>query len=153
MNFASLRVITDDVNRLVDFYETVTRISAVRYTPQFAELHFPAFALAIGHSDTVQLFGSGSAHAADNHSLIVEFLADDVDDDYQRLRTLGFEWVQTPTAMPWGNRSILFRDPDGNLVNLFQPVTDDAIARVRKSRKMTISSAQGRAPIRRHVPG
>jgi hypothetical protein len=28
--------------------------------------------------------------------------------------------------MPWGNRSILFRDPDGNLVNLFTPVTDDA---------------------------
>jgi hypothetical protein len=21
--------------------------------------------------------------------------------------------------MPWGNRSTLFRDPDGNLVNLF----------------------------------
>ena len=33
--------------------------------------------------------------------------------------------------MPWGNRSILFRDPDGNLVNLFllpptTPSTDSA---------------------------
>lgn len=28
--------------------------------------------------------------------------------------------------MPWGNRSILFRDPDGNLVNLFTPEGDDA---------------------------
>ena len=43
MNFASVRVITDDVDRLAHFYETVTRISAVRYTPQFAEFHFPAF--------------------------------------------------------------------------------------------------------------
>jgi hypothetical protein len=25
--------------------------------------------------------------------------------------------------MPWGNRSLLLRDPDGNLVNLFTPVT------------------------------
>ena len=132
MNFASVRVITDDLDRLVDFYEAITKISAVRYTPQFAELHFPAFTLAIGHSDTVQLFGSGSAHAADNHSLIVEFLADDVDAEYDRLQTLDFEWVQTPTTMPWGNRSILFRDPDGNLVNLFQPVTDDAIARFER---------------------
>jgi hypothetical protein len=30
-------------------------------------------------------------------------------------------------AMPWGNRSLLFRDPDGNLVNFFTPVTPAAI--------------------------
>ena len=29
--------------------------------------------------------------------------------------------------MPWGNRSILFRDPDGNLVNFFTPVTDTTL--------------------------
>ena len=29
--------------------------------------------------------------------------------------------------MPWGNRSLLFRDPDGNLVNFFTPVTSEAI--------------------------
>jgi hypothetical protein len=34
--------------------------------------------------------------------------------------------------MPWGNRSILFRDPDGNLVNLFTPATEDAIKRFRR---------------------
>jgi hypothetical protein len=36
--------------------------------------------------------------------------------------------------MPWGNRSVLLRDPDGNLVNLFTPVTPDAAARVAGSR-------------------
>ena len=29
--------------------------------------------------------------------------------------------------MPWGNRSPLFRDPDGNLVNLFTPVAPEAV--------------------------
>jgi hypothetical protein len=29
--------------------------------------------------------------------------------------------------MPWGNRSLLFRDPDGNLVNFFTPVSAQAI--------------------------
>jgi hypothetical protein len=24
--------------------------------------------------------------------------------------------------MPWGNRSMLFRDPDGNPINLFKPL-------------------------------
>jgi hypothetical protein len=31
--------------------------------------------------------------------------------------------------MPWGNRSVLLRDPDGSLVNLFTPVTAEALAR------------------------
>jgi hypothetical protein len=38
--------------------------------------------------------------------------------------------VQEPTTMPWGNRSILFRDPDGNLVNLFTPVSPEALQRL-----------------------
>ena len=29
--------------------------------------------------------------------------------------------------MPWANRSLLFRDPDVNLVNFFTPVTQAAI--------------------------
>jgi hypothetical protein len=35
----------------------------------------------------------------------------------------------------WGNRSILFRDPDGNLVNLFTPVTGEAIKRISGNRE------------------
>ncbi|WP_433233296.1 hypothetical protein ACQP2H_15410 [Micromonospora sp. CA-248260] len=29
--------------------------------------------------------------------------------------------------MPWGDRALLFRDPDGNMVNFFTPVTPEAI--------------------------
>jgi hypothetical protein len=34
--------------------------------------------------------------------------------------------------MPWGNRSILFRDPDGNLINFFTPVTEEAIKKLSR---------------------
>ncbi len=27
--------------------------------------------------------------------------------------------AQQPTDQPWGNRAMLFRDPDGNIVNFF----------------------------------
>ena len=33
----------------------------------------------------------------------------------------GVELVTAPTTMPWGNRSMLLRDPDGTLVNVFTP--------------------------------
>jgi uncharacterized glyoxalase superfamily protein PhnB len=29
------------------------------------------------------------------------------------------DYVIAPTNQPWGNRSMLLRDPDGNLINIF----------------------------------
>ncbi|CNG89710.1 glyoxalase [Mycobacterium tuberculosis] len=82
--------------------------------------------LAIGSDKTVALFGQGSAEPAANRSAIIEFIVDDVDAEYERLRGSIGEVVTAPTTMPWGNRALLFRDPDGNLVNLFTPVTEEA---------------------------
>ena len=128
-SLVSTRVITDDVARLADFYEQVSGVPVRWSTPDFAELETPAGTLAIGSTRTVALFGVGSAHAADNHSVIIEFLVDDVDAEYARIRQFTTDFVNTPTTMPLGNRSLLFRDPDGNLVNFFTPVTPDARAR------------------------
>ncbi|WP_112180359.1 VOC family protein [Paraliobacillus zengyii] len=129
MNFASVRIITEDVDRLVKFYEKVMGVSAERPAPVFAELVIPSCTLAIGHLQTVPLFGAGSAVAADNHSVIIEFRIYNIDVEYERLKPFVDEWVKEPTMMPWGNRAMLFRDPDGNLVNLFEPVTEASIKR------------------------
>ena len=51
--------------------------------------------------------------------IILDFLVDDVDAEYPRVAALGVEWVMPPTTQPWGNRSMIFRDPAGNLVNVF----------------------------------
>jgi hypothetical protein len=53
----------------------------------------PSATLAIGHSQTVSLFGAGSARAADNHSVILEFRVDDVDAEHARLQNLVEDWV------------------------------------------------------------
>ncbi|WP_340082830.1 VOC family protein [Terribacillus sp. FSL K6-0262] len=129
MNFASVRIITDDVDRLVEFYEKVMGVSAERPAPVFAELVTPPCTLAIGHSQTAQLFGAGCVVVANNQTVIIEFRVDDVEVEYARLKLFVDDWVKEPTTMPWGNRSVLFRDPDGNLVNLFEPVTEEAIKR------------------------
>jgi uncharacterized glyoxalase superfamily protein PhnB len=54
-----------------------------------------------------------------------------VDAEYARVRDVVPEVVQAPTAQPWGNRSLLFRDPDGNLVNFFTPVSPEARQKYR----------------------
>ncbi|GAB3016960.1 VOC family protein [Mycobacterium bourgelatii] len=129
MKFVSTRVITADVQRLVAFYEMVTESSAVWGNELFAEIPTPVGTLAIGSDKTVPLFGDGSAEPAANRSAIVEFIVDDVDSEYERLRGRLAEVVTEPRTMPWGNRGLLFRDPDGNLVNLFTPVTEAARAK------------------------
>ena len=126
MKFTSIRIITDDPQRLVEFYERLTGEQATWSNPVFAELSLSSFTLAIAGSPTVDLFGPGSVHAADNHSAIIEFLVDDVDAEYDRLSPWVTDFVNSPTTMPWGNRSLLFRDPDGNLINFFTPVTPAA---------------------------
>ena len=129
MRFVSTRMITADVRRLVDFYEMVTGVPAVWGNELFAEIPTPIGTLAIGSDKTVPLFGSGSAEPAANRSAILEFIVEDVDAEYERLREHVVEVVTEPTTMPWGNRALLFRDPDGNLVNLFTPVSDEARAK------------------------
>ncbi len=129
MDFVSIRIITADVARLAAFYERVLGGETRWATPDFAELLTPTCTLAIASTRTVALFGADSARPSDNRSVIIEFRVDDVDAEYRCLEPSIDEFVQTPTTMPWGNRSLLFRDPDGNLVNLFTPVTADAVAR------------------------
>jgi catechol 2,3-dioxygenase-like lactoylglutathione lyase family enzyme len=128
MNFVSIRIITADIKRLVRFYEQITGISVKMYTEDFGELKTPGCTLAIGSTRTLHVFGGDVARPADNHTAIIEFRVGDVDIEYQKLAgVIGDSLVQEPTTMPWGNRSLLFRDPDGNLVNFFTPVSAEAI--------------------------
>ena len=129
MSFVSTRIITADLDRMVEFYELVTGIAAERPAPVFAEFVTPVATLAVGDVSTVPLFAPGAAEAAANRSAILEFLVDDVEAEHARLTAAGLEGVTTPALMPWGNRVFFLRDPDGNLVGLFKPETPQAIAR------------------------
>jgi len=77
--------------------------------------------LALFAADAQEKYIPGSATPGQNHSAILEFRVDDVDQEYQRLREFVKPWVKGPTTQPWGTRSIYFRDPDGNLVDFFTP--------------------------------
>ncbi|MDN4611791.1 VOC family protein [Arthrobacter burdickii] len=119
MDLASIRIITHDVDRLTRFYEEVTGITAIRPVPVFAELRTASGILAIASTATVAALGNNAPQTASNNSIIIEFLVRDVDVEFDRLHHVLDNVALRPTTMPWGNRSTLFRDPDGNLVNLF----------------------------------
>jgi len=136
MNLVSIRIITANIDGLVKFYEQITNVPVVQYTPDFAELQTSMATLAIGSTRTLQFFGGDEvAQPAQNRSTIIEFKVDDVDQIYERLVDFLQPYIiQKPTTMPWGNKSLLFRDPDGNLVNLFTPVTPEAIKKFDRNK-------------------
>ena len=69
--------------------------------------------------EAMEQFSPDSTQTASNRSVILEFQVVDVDKEYERLNGMDLEWVMYPANLPWGNRSIYFRDPDGNLINFY----------------------------------
>lgn len=124
MQLISVRIIANDIKKMVHFYEQVTGISPIWYTEDFAELKTNTATLAIGSTKTLQFFGSNTPiRAAQNNTAIIEFRVEDVDSVFNRLSdVITPHIIQVPTLMPWGNKSLLFRDPEGNLINFFTPV-------------------------------
>ena len=114
-------LITNDVQRLVEFYESILAVRAKRSGKDYAEFPTGVGVLAIFSEVAQERYIPGSTKPAENKSIVLEFRVADVDQQYRRLQSAVKTWVKPPTTQPWGTRSIYFRDPDGNLVDFYTP--------------------------------
>ena len=121
MKLSSTRIVTKDVAALARFYQEVTRIAPVGGA-DFVEFRTAGAILSLCSQRAVDAHNAGAAVPARNRTALLEFQVEDVDDERDRLQSTVGSWVQEPTDQPWGNRSMLFRDPDGNLINFFTPI-------------------------------
>lgn len=119
MRFASVRVATDRFDALVAFYADLTGVEPTRLAPGFAEIRLTGCTLAISDQQLIDRLNGGAIVPRANRSLMIELETDDVEAVAAQAREAGTEIVQQPTTMPWGNRSMLLRDPDGAIVNIF----------------------------------
>jgi catechol 2,3-dioxygenase-like lactoylglutathione lyase family enzyme len=122
MKLAYTRLVTQDVAALVRFYREITGIAPVVLAHDYAEFPNPGATLAISSQRAMDLYGARATAPASNRSAILDFQVDNVDEERARLGETIREFVLEPTNQPWGNRSMLFRDPDGNLINFFTPL-------------------------------
>ena len=119
MELVQSRIVTDDVEAIAGFYRALIGTS-VALNEFYVEV--PAGQVSVGFSkcrfteDHRAQCGSGPGVA--RGEVIFDFVVDDVDADFKRIDALGVEWVMAPTTQPWGRRSMLFRDPEGHLVNV-----------------------------------
>lgn len=122
MKLAFARIVTKDVTALVRFYREITGITPVTRSQDYVEFPTEGLTLAISSQRAMDLYGAGATTPASNRSAILDFQVEDVDKEHARLRGIIGALVMEPTNQPWGNRSMLFRDPDGNLINFFAPI-------------------------------
>jgi uncharacterized glyoxalase superfamily protein PhnB len=121
MKLVNARLVTNQVTALAEFYSHVLGIEPVG-SDDYVELRLvTGSAIAISSKQSMDQFGAGAAQPAENRSVILDFQVDDVDRECCRLASFVRELVLEPTDQPWGSRSMLFRDPDGNLINFFAP--------------------------------
>jgi predicted enzyme related to lactoylglutathione lyase len=123
MNLKQTRLVTNDVARLTRFYETLTGAAATVIASGYVEFeHAACTGLAIADTAALRAYGASIGEPAAGHSIILDFAVDDVDAEYSRLKNEVRDWVRSPLDLLWGNRAMLFRDPDGNLINMFAPI-------------------------------
>jgi predicted enzyme related to lactoylglutathione lyase len=116
------RLVTGDVEALTRFYEAITGAKAEVSISGYAEFRRSPWAgLAITAAGATRANGDGVVDAGANRLLVLDFEVEDVDAHYARLKDSVTDWVLKPRTMPWG-RAMLFRDPDGNLINIFASV-------------------------------
>ena len=123
MELVQSRIVTDDVERLAAFYARLVGVP-VPLNEYYVEVHAGLMSVGFSKRRFTEYHRSCPAGAKDSAQdrrpeTILDFLITDVDAEYERVKALGVEWVMPPTTQPWGNRSMMFRDPEGNLINVF----------------------------------
>lgn len=120
-HFTGTSLITDDVPALAAFYARVLDAEVEGEAP-FARVSVPGAVLSFFSTRGMESMVPGSTTAAASGKFTLEFRVADVDARHERLAAQGVEILKPPTSQPWGRRSVWLRDPDGNIVNLYQDV-------------------------------
>lgn len=114
-------MVSRDLPRARRFYETILQMK-FEGDEKFAWLTTLRGTLSIFSDESMEKMAPGSMSGAGYGSYTIEFEVEEVDREFERLRSLGVEFVKEPTTQSRGRRSVWFRDPDGNIVNFYKSV-------------------------------
>jgi catechol 2,3-dioxygenase-like lactoylglutathione lyase family enzyme len=119
---SSICIITQDTHRLCKFYQDVLQMEPNGNDP-FFNFSLNGLGLSIFSAQAMQQMTPNAMAGAGYGGNVLEFEVEDVDEEYKRLTALAIPIVKPPTTQPWGIRSVWFRDPEGNLINFYAPVS------------------------------
>ncbi|SEG92256.1 hypothetical protein SAMN05216223_125104 [Actinacidiphila yanglinensis] len=112
-------IITADHDVLLGFYTELFGAEEIFREPAEG----PAFYVGLRIGDTdLGLVARDDVDAGAAPRILLSIGVDDVEETLGRVTALGGSLHGGPNDMPWGQRVAHIKDPDGNPVNLTQPV-------------------------------
>lgn len=129
MKIYQVRILTEDFTKSFQFYRDTFGL-----TPVWGDESGPYAGFSVDGETQIAIFhreGMAEAipaigKATPGSSPIVVLEVDSVDDRYRQLRERGVEFENAPRDYPgWTIRAVHLRDPDGTLIELFEPLPDD----------------------------
>lgn len=116
MMFTDMTLITEDVMKLVHFYEQLFGISIekneVHTQFEVGSLRITLYSQRAAESDMGFHFGQYNGTG----KMTIGFNLEEIDNEVIKLKELGVEFVAGPRTYPWGAKAVHFRDPDGNII-------------------------------------
>ncbi|MFE9388903.1 VOC family protein [Streptomyces sp. NPDC006784] len=112
-------ILTADQDVLLGFYTQLFGAEEIFRVP----VEGPAFYLGLRIGDTdLGLVAKADPGTGAAPRILLSIGVDDVDEMLGRVEALGGSVRSGPNDMPWGQRVAHIKDPDGNAVNLTQPI-------------------------------
>ncbi|MFI9051059.1 VOC family protein [Streptomyces sp. NPDC053427] len=112
-------IVTPDLARLQAFYAGLLGAEEVTRVPDEGPTFFVS--LRLGNAE-LGIVADAEVETGTPTRILLSVTVDDVDGLLERVEPLGGKVLGPPNDMPWGQRVAHIQDPDGNAVNLTQPV-------------------------------
>ena len=121
------RIVTDDVAGMARYYAALVGAHVV-VNDYYVEVPTAAQRVALVRMrfSDVEAGSCSPPAGVGVGAVILDFAADDLDEEYARVDALGADWLMGPTLQPWGRRSMMLRDPEGHLINVFEHKEDES---------------------------
>ncbi len=108
MKIGEVCLLTNDVIRLSNFYKKLFNIDN--------DCEDDVHQFIITDETTLTIYNDGLVRNSNCQNICLAFTVNDVDIEFERLKTLGVKIVSPPTLRPLGAKNMSFLDPDKNLI-------------------------------------
>lgn len=128
MKLLQIRLVVKDFKKSVIFYRDMLEFT-VRWYEE--DMEYALFDIGetkielLSRKAMAEVLGEANIpiEAGSSSNFILDFGVDDVDVSYNRLRKKGIEFITEPfDRKEWGARVAHFRDPDGNLIEIYKMI-------------------------------